>query len=276
MRDKVYRRKAAQPSAFFADVYDALLLHILDWSCGPKDWTSRVDRQIGAEKGRVMGEQLAALLTALPRIPTEVFAYVVCSTAEFEAQAQVNDCSVVVMAALRQKKRLLATECCIVLFALAPFYAAANSSPVFEEAMGAAAESEQVLATLEAVVSGEDAAVQEAVERLATFRDGVLVLREKGEAEPQANVKRSGKFQMVSEAERRGELQQGRQARCLAGLRELDLSFVLLCVCRCGGKGLSGRQEAPGEPGLDAAVLRAAQRARQAAGDGTRRRARVP
>ena len=237
MRDKVYRRKAAQPSAFFADVYDALLLHILDWSCGPKDWTSRVDRQIGAEKGRVMGEQLAALLTALPRIPAEVFAYVVCSTAEFEAQAQVNDCSVVVMAALRQKKRLLATECCIVLFALAPFYAAANSSPVFEEAMGAAAESEQVLATLEAVASGEDTAVQ---------------------------------------AERRGELLQGRQARCLAGLRELDLSFVLLCVCRCGGKGLSGRQEAPGEPGLDAAVLRAAQRARQAAGDGTRRRARVP
>ena len=103
--------------------------------------------------------------------------------------------------------------------------------------MGAAAESEQVLATLEAVVSGEDAAVQEAVERLATFRDGVLVLREKGEAEPQANVKRSGKFQMVSEAERRGELLQGRQVRCLAGLRELDLSFVLLCVCRCEERG---------------------------------------
>ena len=35
---------------------------------------------------------------------------------------------------------------------------------------------------------------------LALFLDGVLVLRGKGNVELQANVKRSGKFQMVSEA----------------------------------------------------------------------------
>ena len=35
---------------------------------------------------------------------------------------------------------------------------------------------------------------------LAFFLDGVLVLCGKGGVEPQANVKRSGKFQMVSEA----------------------------------------------------------------------------
>ena len=99
--------------------------------------------------------------------------------------------------------------------------------------MTAATENEQVLVTIESLVSGEDATVNAAVEKLATFHDGVLVLRAKGDVEPQANVKRSGKFQMVSEAERRNELLQGRQARCLAGLYALDLSFVLLCVCRC-------------------------------------------
>ena len=35
---------------------------------------------------------------------------------------------------------------------------------------------------------------------LALFHDNVLMLRGKGDVEPQANVKRSGKFQMVSEA----------------------------------------------------------------------------
>ena len=233
MRDKVYRWKSAEPSTFFADVYDTLLLYILDWSCGPKNSTSRVDRQIGTQDGRRMGEKLAVLLTALPRIPVEVFAYVLCSTTEFEQQTQVNDCSVMIMAELLQKKRVLTTECCLVLFALSSYYAPAGSSPVFEEVMTAATENEQVLVTIESLVSGEDATVNAAVEKLATFHDGVLVLRAKGDVEPQANVKRSGKFQMVSEAERRNELLQGRQARCLAGLYALDLSFVLLCVCRC-------------------------------------------
>ena len=41
-------------------------------------------------------------------------------------------------------------------------------------------------------------------------------MRLKGGVEPQANVKRSGKFQMVSEAERCNELLQGRQARSSA------------------------------------------------------------
>ena len=52
MRDKVYRWKSAEPSTFFADVYDTLLLYILDWSCGPKNSTSHVDRQIGTQDGR--------------------------------------------------------------------------------------------------------------------------------------------------------------------------------------------------------------------------------
>ena len=35
---------------------------------------------------------------------------------------------------------------------------------------------------------------------LGLFHGGVLLMRLKGGVEPQANVKRSGKFQMVSEA----------------------------------------------------------------------------
>ena len=50
---------------------------------------------------------------------------------------------------------------------------------------------------------------------LALFHNGVLVLRAKGDVEPQMNVKHSRTFQMVSEVERCKELLQGRQARCM-------------------------------------------------------------
>ena len=94
--------------------------------------------------------------TVLPHIPVEVFATVLCSMTEFEQQAQVNDCSVMIMVELLQKKRLLTTECCLVLFAVLSYYAPAGSSPVFEEVMTAATENEQVLVTIESLVSGSE------------------------------------------------------------------------------------------------------------------------
>ena len=73
--------------------------------------------QIDAANGQQMGECLASLLTSIPRIPDEVFAYAVCSSAGYANQQQVNDCTVVVMDAIRRKKGLLLAESCVVLFA---------------------------------------------------------------------------------------------------------------------------------------------------------------
>ena len=61
-----------------------------------------------------------------------------------------------IMAELLQKKQLLTTKYCLVLFALSSYYAPAGSSPAFEEVMTATTENEQVLVTIESLVSGSE------------------------------------------------------------------------------------------------------------------------
>lgn len=47
----------------------------------------------------------------------------------------------------------------------------------------------------------------------------------------EGTVKRSGRFQMVSEEVSVKESLVHRQQRCLEGLRAIDMSYVLLCAC---------------------------------------------
>lgn len=207
--------------------------------------------QIDAANGQQMGECLASLLTSIPRIPDEVFAYAVCSSAGYANQQQVNDCTVVVMDAIRRKKGLLLTESCVVLFALASSYAPAGSSAVFEEVIGEAVESDRVLecmvAVCDAVLSGASAAsasltsesaptsetshTSRTLTRLSHFTNGILILSQSDDVRMEGTVKRSGRFQMVSEEVSVKESLVHRQQRCLEGLRAIDMSYVLLCAC---------------------------------------------
>ena len=207
--------------------------------------------QIDAATGQQMGECLASLLTSIPRIPDEVFAYAVCSSAGYANQQQVNDCTVVVMDAIRRKKGLLLTESCVVLFALASSYAPAGSSAVFEEVIGEAVESDRVLecmvAVCDAVLSGASAAsasltsesaptsetshTSHTLTRLSHFTNGILILSQSDDIRMEGTVKRSGRFQMVSEEVSVKESLVHRQQRCLEGLRAIDMSYVLLCAC---------------------------------------------
>lgn len=207
--------------------------------------------QIDAANGQQMGECLASLVTSIPRIPDEVFAYAVCSSAGYANQQQVNDCTVVVMDAIRRKKVLLLTESCVVLFALASSYAPAGSSAVFEEVIGEAVESDRVLecmvAVCDAVLSGASAAsasltsessptsetshTSRTLARLSHFTNGILILSQSDDIRMEGTVKRSGRFQMVSEEVSVKESLVHRQQRCLEGLRAIDMSYVLLCAC---------------------------------------------
>ena len=213
--------------------------------------------QIDAANGQQMGECLASLVTSIPRIPDEVFAYAVCSSAGYANQQQVNDCTVVVMDAIRRKKGLLLTESCVVLFALASSYAPAGSSAVFEEVIGEAVESDRVLecmvAVCDAVLSGASAAsashksdssetsqssptsetshTSRTLARLSHFTNGILILSQSDDVRMEGTVKRSGRFQMVSEEVSVKESLVHRQQRCLEGLRAIDMSYVLLCAC---------------------------------------------
>ena len=207
--------------------------------------------QIDAANGQQMGECLASLLTSIPRIPDEVFAYAVCSSAGYANQQQVNDCTVVVMDAIRRKKGLLLAESCIVLFALASSYAPAGSSAVFEEVIGEAVESDRVLecmvAVCDAVLSGASASLtsetsqssptsetshtSRTLTRLSHFTNGILILSQSDDVRMEGTVKRSGRFQMVSEEVSVKESLVHRQQRCLEGLRAIDMSYVLLCAC---------------------------------------------
>ena len=200
---------------------------------------------------------MASLLTSIPRIPDEVFAYAVCSSAGYANQQQVNDCTVVVMDAIRRKKGLLLTESCVVLFALASSYAPAGSSAVFEEVIGEAVESDRVLecmvAVCDAVLSGASGAsashksdssetsqssptsetshTSRTLARLSHFTNGILILSQSDDIRMEGTVKRSGRFQMVSEEVSVKESLVHRQQRCLEGLRAIDMSYVLLCAC---------------------------------------------
>ena len=213
--------------------------------------------QIDVANGQQMGECLASLLTSIPRIPDEVFAYAVCSSAGYANQQQVNDCTVVVMDAIRRKKGLLLAESCVVLFALASSYAPVGSSAVFEEVIGEAVESDRVLecmvAVSDAVLSSsshESGASQShesgtsetsqapltshtsrTLARLSHFSNGVLILSQSDGVRMEGTVKRSGLFQMVSEEVSVKESLVHRQQRCLEGLRAVDMSYVLLCAC---------------------------------------------
>lgn len=218
--------------------------------------------QIDAANGQQMGECLASLLTSIPRIPDEVFAYAVCSSAGYANQQQVNDCTVVVMDAIRRKKGLLLAESCVVLFALASSYAPAGSSAVFEEVIGEAVESDRVLecmvAVCDAVLSGASASQESGASqshesdasettqssptsetshtsrtltRLSHFTNGILILSQSDDIRMEGTVKRSGRFQMVSEEVSVKESLVHRQQRCLEGLRAIDMSYVLLCAC---------------------------------------------
>lgn len=213
--------------------------------------------QIDVANGQQMGECLASLLTSIPRIPDEVFAYAVCSSAGYANQQQVNDCTVVVMDAIRRKKGLLLAESCVVLFALASSYAPVGSSAVFEEVIGEAVESDRVLecmvAVSDAVLSSsshESGASQShesgtsetsqapltshtsrTLARLSHFSNGVLILSQSDGVRMEGTVKRSGLFQMVSEEVSVKESLVHRQQRCLEGLRAIDMSYVLLCAC---------------------------------------------
>ena len=213
--------------------------------------------QIDAANGQQMGECLASLVTSIPRIPDEVFAYAVCSSAGYANQQQVNDCTVVVMDAIRRKKGLLLTESCVVLFALASSYAPAGSSAVFEEVIGEAVESDRVLecmvAVCDAVLSGASAAsashksdssetsqssptsetshTSRTLTRLSHFTNGILILSQSDDIRMEGTVKRSGRFQMVSEEVSVKESLVHRQQRCLEGLRAINMSYVLLCAC---------------------------------------------
>ena len=213
--------------------------------------------QIDAANGQQMGECLASLVTSIPRIPDEVFAYAVCSSAGYANQQQVNDCTVVVMDAIRRKKGLLLTESCVVLFALASSYAPAGSSAVFEEVIGEAVESDRVLecmvAVCDAVLSGASATsashksdssetsqssptsetshTSRTLARLSHFTNGILILSQSDDIRMEGTVKRSGRFQMVSEEVSVKESLVHRQQRCLEGLRAIDMSYVLLCAC---------------------------------------------
>ena len=207
--------------------------------------------QIDAANGQQMGECLASLLTSIPRIPDEVFAYAVCSSAGYANQQQVNDCTVVVMDAIRRKKGLLLAESCVVLFALASSYAPAGSSAVFEEVIGEAVESDRVLecmvAVCDAVLSGASASLtsetsqssptsetshtSRTLTRLSHFTNGILILSQSDDVRMEGTVKRSGRFQMVSEEVSVKESLVHRQQRCLEGLRAIDMSYVLLCAC---------------------------------------------
>ena len=207
--------------------------------------------QIDAANGQQMGECLASLLTSIPRIPDEVFAYAVCSSAGYANQQQVNDCTVVVMDAIRRKKGLLLAESCVVLFALASSYAPAGSSAVFEEVIGEAVESDRVLecmvAVCDAVLSGvsgastsltsesaptsETSRTSRTLTRLSHFTNGILILSQSDDVRMEGTVKRSGRFQMVSEEVSVKESLVHRQQRCLEGLRAIDMSYVLLCAC---------------------------------------------
>ena len=206
--------------------------------------------QIDAANGQQMGECLASLLTSIPRIPDEVFAYAVCSSAGYANQQQVNDCTVVVMDAIRRKKGLLLAESCVVLFALASSYAPAGSSAVFEEVIGEAVESDRVLecmvAVCDAVLSGASGAsashksdssetsqssptsetshTSRTLARLSHFTNGILILSQSDDIRMEGTVKRSGRFQMVSEEVSVKESLVHRQQRCLEG-------YVLLCAC---------------------------------------------
>lgn len=213
--------------------------------------------QIDVANGQQMGGCLASLLTSIPRIPDEVFAYAVCSSAGYANQQQVNDCTVVVMDAIRRKKGLLLAESCVVLFALASSYAPVGSSAVFEEVIGEAVESDRVLecmvAVSDAVLSSsshESGASQShesgtsetsqapltshtsrTLARLSHFSNGVLILSQSDGVRMEGTVKRSGLFQMVSEEVSVKESLVHRQQRCLEGLRAIDMSYVLLCAC---------------------------------------------
>ena len=207
--------------------------------------------QIDAANGQQMGECLASLVTSIPRIPDEVFAYAVCSSAGYANQQQVNDCTVVVMDAIRRKKGLLLAESCVVLFALASSYAPAGSSAVFEEVIGEAVESDRVLecmvAVCDAVLSGASASLtsetsqssptsetshtSRTLTRLSHFTNGILILSQSDDVRMEGTVKRSGRFQMVSEEVSVKESLVHRQQRCLEGLRAIDMSYVLLCAC---------------------------------------------
>ena len=200
---------------------------------------------------------MASLVTSIPCIPDEVFAYAVCSSAGYANQQQVNDCTVVVMDAIRRKKGLLLTESCVVLFALASSYAPAGSSAVFEEVIGEAVESDRVLecmvAVCDAVLSGASGAsashksdssetsqssptsetshTSRTLARLSHFTNGILILSQSDDIRMEGTVKRSGRFQMVSEEVSVKESLVHRQQRCLEGLRAIDMSYVLLCAC---------------------------------------------
>lgn len=210
--------------------------------------------QIDAANGQQMGECLASLLTSIPRIPDEVFAYAVCSSAGYANQQQVNDCTVVVMDAIRRKKGLLLAESCVVLFALASSYAPAGSSAVFEEVIGEAVESDRVLecmvAVCDVVLSGASGAsdasasltsesaptsetshTSRTLTRLSHFTNGILILSQSDDIRMEGTVKKSGRFQMVSEEVSVKESLVHRQQRCLEGLRAIDMSYVLLCAC---------------------------------------------
>ena len=210
--------------------------------------------QIDAANGQQMGECLASLLTSIPRIPDEVFAYAVCSSAGYANQQQVNDCTVVVMDAIRRKKGLLLAESCVVLFALASSYAPAGSSAVFEEVIGEAVESDRVLECMVAVCDGvlsgasgasdasasltsesaptsETSHTSRTLTRLSHFTNGILILSQSDDVRMEGTVKRSGRFQMVSEEVSVKESLVHRQQRCLEGLRAIDMSYVLLCAC---------------------------------------------
>ena len=209
-----------------------------------------------------MGRCLASLLTSIPRIPDEVFAYAVCSSAGYANQQQVNDCTVVVMDAIRRKKGLLLAESCVVLFALASSYAPAGSSAVFEEVIGEAVESDRVLecmvAVCDAMLSGASASQESGASqshesdasettqssptsetshtsrtltRLSHFTNGILILSQSDDIRMEGTVKKSGRFQMVSDEVSVKESLVHRQQRCLEGLRAIDMSYVLLCAC---------------------------------------------
>ena len=213
--------------------------------------------QIDVANGQQMGECLASLLTSIPRIPDEVFAYAVCSSAGYANQQQVNDCTVVVMDAIRRKKGLLLAESCVVLFALASSYAPVGSSAVFEEVIGEAVESDRVLECMVAVSdavlsssshesgasSSHESGTSETSQspltshtsrtlaRLSHFSNGILILSQSDGVRMEGTVKRSGLFQMVSEEVSVKESLVHRQQRCLEGLRAIDMSYVLLCAC---------------------------------------------
>ena len=155
------------------------------------------------------------------------------------------------MDAIRRKKGLLLTESCVVLFALASSYAPAGSSAVFEEVIGEAVESDRVLecmvAVCDAVLSGASAAsasltsesaptsetshTSRTLTRLSHFTNGILILSQSDDVRMEGTVKKSGRFQMVSEEVSVKESLVHRQQRCLEGLRAIDMSYVLLCAC---------------------------------------------